>query len=230
MLSASSLGGSGDRARLSGEPPAPPEEREHITEAMLDLSFERGYRNIDLPMLLERAGLDEAAFHRHFEDLEDCFCAVYQEARDGFLARVKDAIADLDSWRDRIRATAYLFLEFFREDERVTYLSVVDVRTAGERPQRLFSEAFTYLMDLLDEGRGELADPDSMSHATAEAVGGGIFGQMYSAVDRGSLDLGEDAIPKLMYAAVLPYLGPDAAAEELDIPPPPTVAPADGAS
>jgi AcrR family transcriptional regulator len=230
MFIASSAGSHGDRTRIPGQPLSAAEERERITEAMLDLSFERGYRNIDLPALLERAGVDEATFHRHFEDLEDCFCAVYQEARDGFLARVKAAVADLDSWRDRIRATAYLFLEFFREDERVTYLSVVDVRTAGERPQRLFGEAFNFLMDLLDEGRGELTDPDSMSHATAEAVGGGIFGQMYSAVDRGSLDLGEDAIPKLMYAAVLPYLGPEAAAEELDIPPPSTIAPPDGSS
>ena len=225
MFSASSLEGSGDRARLTGQPPATAEERGRVTEAMLDLSFERGYRNIDLPMLLERAALDEEAFHRYFENLEDCFCTVYQEARDGFLARVEAAVAHLDSWRDRIRATAYLFLEFFREDERATYLSVVDVRAAGERPQRLFAEAFNFLMNPLDEGRGELTDPDSMSHATAEAVGGGIFGQMYAAVDRGSLDLGEDAIPKLMYAAVLPYLGPDAAAEELGIPPPSAAAP-----
>src|SRR6478609_7827989 len=150
----------------------PAAERARIREALLDLCFERGYRQLDLAALLERAKVDEAAFERHFGDLEDCFCVVYQEIRDELFDRFAHAIADEHTWRDRIRATAYVFLRFLREDSRVTHLAVIDVRSAGERALRLFTEAFEDLNNLLDQGRGERRHPDSLSRATAEAIGG----------------------------------------------------------
>ena len=197
--------------------PAP--ERECIRQALLDLCFERGYKQITLPILLERAKVDEQAFHRHFADPEDCFCAVYLEVRDEFLARVQRAVEDQPTWRDRIRATAYIFLRFLREDERVTRLSVVEVRSAGERAQLLFAQAAEVLYGLLDEGREKRDDPEAISRATAESIGGGIFAQIYAAVSHDS-PLQEDIVPKLMYAAVMPYVGSAAALEELRIPSP----------
>ena len=188
-----------------------------VAEALLDLSFERGYRNIDLPMLLERVGIDEPTFHRHFDDLEDCFCAVYLEIRGDFLARLEGAVTGGPTWRDRVRAAAYFLLDYFREDERVTQFGVVEIRYAGERAQLLLAEVIEALLDLLDQGRGE-NDDASRTRATAEAAGGGIFRQISAAVERGTLD--EQGVPQMMYAAVLPYLGVHSALEELSIPPP----------
>jgi AcrR family transcriptional regulator len=190
---------------------------DRLAEALLELCFERGYRNTDLPMLLERAGVDQVTFHRHFEDLEDCFCAVYLGIREDFLARLEGAVAGEAAWRDRLRAAAYFLLDYFREDERVTQFGIVEIRYAGERAQRLLAEVIEALFDLLDEGRGE-NDDASRTRATAEAIGGGIFRQISLAVERGTLD--EQGVPQMMYAAVLPYLGMHAAREELGIPPP----------
>lgn len=167
-----------------------------IPEALLDLCFERGYAKIDLPMLLERAGVDERAFHGRYADLEDCFCVTYIELRDDFFARVQRAVAAESNWRDRLRATAYAFFRFLREDARVAHLSVVEVGSAGERPRQLFADAFDSLFDLLDEGRAEMADPDSLTRATAVGVGAGIFSQIHEAVQGGTLE--EQAVPQLM--------------------------------
>ena len=143
-------------------------ERERLREALLDLCFERGYRDVDLPSLLRRAEVDERAFDGIYADLEDCFCAVYVEIRDDLFVRIERAVADQPSWRDRVRATAYVFLRFLREDPRVTWLSVIEVRTAGERPQQLLAEASESLLDLIDEGRPERRGDDSITRATAE--------------------------------------------------------------
>jgi AcrR family transcriptional regulator len=200
--------------------PLSSDERPRIRETLLDLCLERGYASIELSLLLARAGVDEQAFHRCFADLEDCFCAVYAEVRDDFFARVELAIAAESAWRDRLRAAAYTLLRFLREDERVTHLSVIEVRTAGDRAQTLFAASFDRLMDLLDGGRAESPDPDLLSRATAEGVGARIFGQIFEAVEQEKFDLGEQAVPELMAAAVFPYLGTEAAAQELRMPPP----------
>jgi AcrR family transcriptional regulator len=193
-------------------------ERERIETAMVDLCFERGYRQMTLEMLLERAGVDPAAFERHFADLEDCFCQVYVVMRDELMRRVAVVVEGQPSWRDGIRAVAYTMVDWTAEDEKRTKLAVVEVRTAGERALILMGEAFEELFDLIDRGRGERRLPGEISRATAEAVGGTIFNQMFAAYEEGSIEAVRAKIPEMMYMAVRPYLGEEAAAEELRAP------------
>jgi AcrR family transcriptional regulator len=197
------------------------QEARRLHEALLDLCSERGYANLELPALLERADLDEAAFRRHYSDLDACFSAVLAEVYDEFFASAQKALADERGWRDRMRATAYALLRFLRRDERVAHLAAVDAQDGGESAQRLFLETFNRLVDLIDEGSAEAAGPDSPGRATALGVGGVMFARIQQAVAEGELALGEEEIPELMYGAVFPYLGAEAAAEELRIPPPP---------
>jgi AcrR family transcriptional regulator len=201
--------------------PDPLDERARLREALLDLCRERGYPELEVGDLLERAEVDLAAFHRHFTDLEDCFCAVLAETYGEFFARAQQAVAGQSGWRDRMRVTAYALLRFLRSDERVARLAAVEAQHAGERAQRLFVETFNRLVDLIDEGSVEADGPESPGRATALGVGGVVFARIQEAVAKGELGLGEEEIPELMYAAVFPYLGAEAAAEELRAPPPP---------
>ena len=93
--------------------------------------------------------------------------------------------------------------------------------TPASAPRQLFLETFNRLVNLLDEGSSEAVGPESPGLATAIGVGGVVFARIQEAVAKGELGLGEEEIPQLMYAAVLPYLGAEAAEEELHIPPPP---------
>jgi AcrR family transcriptional regulator len=200
------------------------QEARRLREALLDLCAERGYHELKLEHLLERADLDEAAFHRHYTDLDACFAAVLGEAYDEFFVRAQAALVGLVGWRDRMRATAYTLLRFLRRDERVARLAAVEVQYAGKRAQELFLETFNRLVKLLDEGSSEADGPESPSLATAIGIGGVVFARIQEAVAEGELGLGEEEIPELMYGAVFPYLGAEAAAEELRTPPPPDLA------
>lgn len=197
------------------------QEARRLREALLDLCAERGYANLELPELLERAGLDQAAFERHYANLDACFGAVLAEVYEEFFASAQEALAGERGWRDRMRATAYALLRFLRRDERVAHLAAVDAQEGGEAAQRAFLDTFNRLVDLIDEGSAEASGPDSPSRATALGVGGVLFARLQRAVVEGELGLGEEEIPELMYGAVFPYLGAEAAAEELRIPPPP---------
>lgn len=195
-------------------------ERERIREALLDLCLERGYAETSEALLLERAGLDQAPFNRHFESLEDCFCQVYVEIRDWALDLIGTAVAGKTSWRTRLRAAAYGLLRAFNHDERNTHLAMVDVRFAGERALILMAAGMGEMFDLIDEGREGVDEGPAISRATAESIGGSIFNQVFVALNR-EFPLSKSVVPQLMYTAVLPYLGPAAAKKELTIPPPP---------
>jgi AcrR family transcriptional regulator len=197
-------------------------QRPRLHQAMIDLCFEVGFAQITVTDLCRRAGIERAEFERRYVDLDECFFEAYEMEVRRFTRLMAAARACPGSWRDRLRATAYALLSFLRDDERVTNFVAVEVRAASERAQLLFGQGIEPLFDLIDEGRDEPGASPSLTRATAEQVGGGIFHQIYGAVGQGqSLAPGSRIIPEMMYAAVLPYLGPEVAVEELRIPPPP---------
>jgi AcrR family transcriptional regulator len=202
-------------------PDSSADEESRLREALLDLCVERGYPDLTLDDLLDRARVDEAAFHSRYVDLDACFAAVLGQVYAEFFARAQEAVTGQVGWRDRMRATGYALLRFLRSDERVARLAAVEAQHAGEGAQRLFLETFNRLVDLIDEGSAEASGPDSPSRATALGVGGVLFARIQEAVAEGELGLGEEEIPQLMYGAVFPYLGAEAADEELHTPPPP---------
>jgi hypothetical protein len=70
-------------------------------------------------------------------------------------------------------------------------------------------------VEMVDGARSELDDPDSIPRSEAEAVVGAIYEGLLGVVSEGDLERLTEHVPQLMYIAVLPYLGVEAAEEEL---------------
>lgn len=198
-------------------PPDP--DRRSIAEALIGLCYERGYRETTESMLIERAGVGRVEFRHQFTDLENCFCEVYREMQDELVERVVDAVLEKHTWRDRLRATAYAMADYVTDDERRTHFMFVEARTAGDRALDLMGEGYDRLFDLIDEGRLQPGARDSITRTTAEAIGGTLFFQMFASYEPGSIDAVRARVPELMYLAVLPYLGREAAEQELQMQP-----------
>jgi AcrR family transcriptional regulator len=192
--------------------------------ALIDLCFERGFAAVTVEALCQRADLDRPAFDYRYADLEDCFVQICRRELGRYRRLAAAARAGLGDWRARLRATAYALYRYLDEDERLRRFTIVEVRAAGERPALLIDEEIEQLSDLIDEGRAEPTAPPTLTRATAESLGGGIFNQIYVAAGHPGpmpCEEEEEEVPEMMYSAVLPYLGAARAAEELEIPPPP---------
>jgi len=151
---------------------------------------------------------------------EERLCEVIQAGTDELLRRVAAAYAAEDTWRDRLRAVAYTMLRFLQEDPERARTMTVEVLSVGGSAQLIRDQGMAALIELIDQGRQELPDPDSMTRATAEAIGGGIYNRMHVVIEAGEAASLDRMVPELMYTAVFPYLGTEVAMEELSIPPP----------
>ncbi len=189
-------------------------ERERIVEALIEIAAERGYAETTIELILDRAGLDRPAFDRHFRGKYDCFLSAWQEINEGCMREMLEAFNSHEEWPDRLRAVACEIVDNLRHDpNRASF--AVEVLSAGDAARARRDMTMRVIASLIDAGRNEMDDPESVPHTTAEALAGSAYGQVYAKVVRGEADELPDLIPQLMSAAVMPYLGVEAGLAEL---------------
>jgi hypothetical protein len=71
------------------------------------------------------------------------------------------------------------------------------------------------MVDLIDLGRRQMDHPSALTRVTAEAMAGALFNQMHLALGQGRLQATDELVPQFMYCTVLPYVGTEAAVDEL---------------
>jgi AcrR family transcriptional regulator len=193
---------------------APASERARLIEALIEVAAERGYMETSIELIVERAGLDRAAFDRHFRGKYDGFLTAWQEMNEECMQSLTRAFESEQYWPDRLRAVAYEVVGSLCHDpNRATF--AVEVLAAGDAARARRDMTMRVLTSLIDAGRKEMDDPESVPHTTAEALAGSAYGQLYAKVVRGDTDDLHSLVPQLMSAAVMPYLGVEAALEEL---------------
>jgi AcrR family transcriptional regulator len=207
------------RAASNGRP-EPGDERQRIVAAMVELVAEQGYKATTIKQLLQRAGVTRADFRRSFAGKRACFLEAYDEMSKRFSVQVFTAFESEKEWRDGLRVAAYAAARWVGEHPREARYVVIEMVSAGEFAQTRREETLRGFVDLIDSGRKELDKPDSVSQAMAEGAVGGILGMLTKHLRRGVPARAEDFVPDLMFVAVRPYLGYEAAREELSMPPP----------
>lgn len=193
--------------------------RKRIVLAMVELAAEHGLEATTVAMVCERAGVGRAAFDRNFSGKEDCFLKVHGEITLEFCRRTGAAYAGPRAWHDRVWAGAWAAMRFLQEDAVRARFFIVAVNGAGARAQARRDRVLQGLADMIDAGRGELEEPESVSRSTAEMVTGAIYGTIMAKVRDGAIERDEEFLSELVYMAMMPYLGARAAEDELLVQP-----------
>jgi AcrR family transcriptional regulator len=189
-------------------------ERAQIVDAVIEIAAERGYGETTIEAIVERAGLDRPAFDRHFRGKYDCFVSAWQDLNEECLETMVRAYESAERWPDRLRAVAEQIVRGLRDDPSRASFGV-EVLAAGDAARARRDMTMRVVSGLIDAGRNQMEDPEAVPHTTAEALAGSAYGQIYSRVVRGAVDELPALVPQLMSAVVMPYLGVEAAMDEL---------------
>jgi len=197
----------------------PEAERRQIHNALVEVCREGGLGAATLERVIVRAAVDRAAFDRHFSDLDDCFAQYVGDACAPFTRSAWTTMETAEEWCTRLRCVIYEMVRFWREDEARAQMLLVETWASGPLAGLICEQVLEKMVDLIDHGRGFMDDPSALTRLTAEATAGALFNQMHLLQSQKKLGEADRAVPQLMYFLVLPYLGAEAAAAELALPP-----------
>lgn len=197
-----------DAAALLAEP---------ICDAVITTIRARGYGEARVEEFVSRAGITRAEFDLRFGGKEEVTRLLIEAHLDRFLERVGGAYGGVPDWPANLRAAAYETARYLEENPDMTWFMLVGVLEADDMARARRDQIFGWAAGLIDAGREVAADPDSVPRsAPLMAVGAIVETLRRHHAEGARVDVAEN-LPWLMYAAVRPYLGEEAARAELTI-------------
>ncbi len=192
--------------------------------AVVSVINERGYEAASVEEFLARSGTDRAEFDRHFAGKAEVTLAVMEAFIGDFRSRVSAAYESEPAWPDSLRAAAYEAARWLTENPKTTHFGMVSSVEAGDMPRARREEIFLWCASLIEAGREVAPDPGAVPPMAA-IIAIGAVAETLRRQQEGVESADTVAIvPEMMYGAVRPYLGEEAARAELSVPPPPDLA------
>ncbi len=190
-------------------------QRDRLLEATMKIVAEKGYGATTVADLTKEAGISRTTFYDLFDDKEACFLAAYDDAVDALVRRISTAYEGEERWPDRARAGLRTLLEELAAEPAQARLALVDVAAAGPAAQRRFRAAVQRLTPFFDEGRDFAPGGRNLPANTSRMAAGAVVGLVSDELVAGRSDKLPSLLSDVLFATLVPYLGPDAAAREV---------------
>jgi AcrR family transcriptional regulator len=188
--------------------------RQAILEAMVRVVGRKGYRETSVADVIAEADVSRTTFYKHFEDKHECFLAAYDTVVERVVGEVIARCDGEREWLDRVRLGLGTIVEMFALDPALARTAVVEVAAAGAEARQHHWDALVRLTEFLDEGErlaGGRELPANIALMAAGAVSGLIFDELLT----GRAERLPELLPDLLFALLVPYIGPGAATEEM---------------
>lgn len=192
-------------------------EKERLLEAMLRVAAAKGYEATTVTDVIEVAGVSREAFDSLFEDKEACFLEAYDAVFDVLIAHMTSAFeaAAGEPWPERVTAALSALVGLLSIEAGIARLSMVEVTAAGDDARARYRAALARFTPFLEEGRDYATGGEDLPADTARFAIGGATSMIFDEIRAGRGPELRRILPDLVFAVLMPYLGPEAAEDEM---------------
>ena len=193
----------------------------------------RGTSSVTVARVIARARVSRRLFYELFADVEDCLLATFDWGVEQARAVALEACSGEQDWLGQMRVGLAALLRFFDRQPLLAQVCIVHAAGGGRRVLQRRAAVIDELCAAVDRGRALSSAERIPGQVVAEGVVGAVLAVLYARVlahDHAhgvEAPEGEQAAAlidlhgELMSMIVLPYLGANAAGEELSRPAPP---------
>jgi AcrR family transcriptional regulator len=180
-------------------------QRERLLVAMADATAHKGYANVAVADVIERAGVSRRSFYEHFSNKEEAFLAAY----DAGVAALLDAIAEAEEAAAadapaggappaRARAGTEVYLQLLADNPAFARTFLIEVLGAGPAALDRRAAVHERFAQRLADGFAAIADDVGGLQQPASYVFRAAVGAIHELVIDCLLKHGAAALPELL--------------------------------
>ena len=177
----------------------------------------KGYEATTVTDVVEYAGVSQGSFDELFDGKSTCFLEAYDAVIDVLVAHVTaafEATAE-EPWPVQVAAALGALVELLAVEADIGRMVMVEVTAAGDEARERYRAALGRFTPFLEQGRSYSGQGDALPVDTARFALGGATSLVFDEVRAGRGPEVRRILPDLVFAVLMPYLGPEAAEEEM---------------
>jgi AcrR family transcriptional regulator len=182
----------------------PDEQRARIVAAVTDVVAERGYNDMTIVEIAQRAAISLTTFYGHFDGKADAFVAAIDDGERRLVETTLPVYQQAGDWPHAVKDGLHALFAFLAENTATAQLGGMDVFAGGpqalERHERSNSNFQTLLYPGYQEHPG-------VSVIASEAIGGSISALLFQHLRRHGPARLYELAPTATFLALAPFLG-----------------------
>lgn len=184
---------------------------------MVRVAAAKSYEATTIEDVIEAATVSRETFDEMFASKEACFLEAYDAVIDVLVAHVSTAFESTvgQPWQDRIAAALRALVDLLAAEHDIARMAMVEVTAVGEDARIRYRAALGRFTYFLEEGRTASPQGEELPADTARFAIGGATSMIFDEVRAGRGPDLRGLLPDLLFAVLMPYLGPEAAEVEM---------------
>jgi AcrR family transcriptional regulator len=190
-------------------------QRDRLLWSMVRVVAERGYDGVTLDEVVARAGVSKTTFYDEFANKDECLFSAYDRVIDELVHYVEEAFRRNGQWPERIRDALDALLRALAAEPEVAQMAAVEFPAAGPEAHQRYRDALERFLPFFAEGRRHSTRPDELPPRVDLMAVGGAEVIIFDEVVAGRVSRLPAMLPEILFAVLVPYVGPDEAAVEM---------------
>jgi AcrR family transcriptional regulator len=184
---------------------------------MVRVAAEKGLDAATVADVAALGGVSEDRFYAMFADKEACFLEAYDTIFDFVIAHMTASFeaAKGEDWPHRVVAVLRALVELLASEAAIARMAMIEVSATGGLARAHYRAALERFTPFLDQGREFSGQGDELPADTAVFAVGGATSMIFDEFRAGRGAELERILPQLVFAVLMPYLGPAAAEQEM---------------
>jgi AcrR family transcriptional regulator len=189
-------------------------QRERIVDATAAIVAEKGLAALTIPEIARRANVSHQTFYDIYASKHEAFLGAQKVGLHQALRVAVDAYeAQGADWPRAVAAGARALIEYLASEPAHAHLTLVDTFAACPEAIEIRNAGVHAFAAYLRPGYELGSDDVPVPAVAAEAVAGGIWEIFHHYIENDCITELVSTVPQVTYFALLPFLGPVAAAE-----------------
>ena len=181
---------------------------ERVLRAMAAEVSERGYAEVTVAEIVDRAHTSQRTFYESFADKEAAMVAALDSGSAQMLAAALPAFRRATDWPSSVRLTQEAMFRFAAEEPEYGRLGAVEMYAAGKRALEQRERVTESMEELLATG---FAVAPKAPPLAPEGIGGALYALLYDFVKANGPERLLELVPTAVYVTLAPFLGAEKA-------------------
>jgi AcrR family transcriptional regulator len=184
-------------------------KRRRITDAIAELTAERGYEATKIGDIVRRAGVARKTLYDNFDGKEDVFLAAFDTSANEAAMRVEAACEEAGAnWEQRAEAGLAAFLAFVGEQPARARMCMIEAMSATPAASQRYEAAVQRFVAL---ARDNAPAQEQLPETIEETLVGGVAWIVHQKIRRGEAEKAPELLAELAEFVLAPYRGAAAA-------------------